>query len=300
MESIDNSITTPASAAVVQSQKTQKKKNRKTDTTIKDNLKNSMTNINNLINESPIITTLKNAVRNQSILRLDYKELKADQNIRMEDVDITDSNFVSLKNSIEKNGLIQNLVAEFIRIDNQNFKLILRSGHRRLRAIQLLAEEGKPQGKVPVKIVEKNSINVSIEENVLRKGMHFVEEANVYLELKQNNNWKDSDLIKYLDTNQKKVTRYLALAKLPTDIKETIFSNKNLFNSSFVFSKCIDIKRTHEEIRKILGDRINPPANKKSPKEIRADKLQMYFKKQKLNTEQEELVNKAFRYFKLI
>src|SRR5689334_23338674 len=126
----------------------------------------------------------------------------------------------SLITSIKEHGLLQ---AILIRPYQNSFEIV--AGHRRFHACKSLRWR-----HIPCKIKElddKQAFEIQITENIQRKSMSYLEEAEAFRKYVQDLGWGGtSELARKIGKSEEYVSHRIQLLKLPQDIKEKIMSNK--------------------------------------------------------------------------
>ncbi|MGN6709627.1 MAG: ParB/RepB/Spo0J family partition protein [Candidatus Nitrosocosmicus sp.] len=126
----------------------------------------------------------------------------------------------SLIASIKEHGLLQ---AILIRPYQNGFEIV--AGHRRFHACKSLRWR-----HIPCKIKElddKQAFEIQITENIQRKSMSHLEEAEAFRKYVQDLGWGGtSELARKIGKSEEYVSHRIQLLKLPQDIKEKIMSNK--------------------------------------------------------------------------
>jgi ParB family chromosome partitioning protein len=128
--------------------------------------------------------------------------------------------FDSLIISIKEHGLLQPIL---IRPYQNSFEIV--AGHRRFHACKSLRWR-----HIPCKIRElsdKQAFEIQITENIQRKSMSALEEAEAFRKYVQDLGWGGvTELSKKIGKSEEYVSHRIQLLKLPQDIKEKIMLNK--------------------------------------------------------------------------
>jgi ParB family transcriptional regulator, chromosome partitioning protein len=128
--------------------------------------------------------------------------------------------FESLTSSIKEHGLLQPIL---IRPYQNSFEIV--AGHRRFHACKSLRWR-----HIPCKIRElsdKQAFEIQITENIQRKSMSALEEAEAFRKYVQDLGWGGvTELSKKIGKSEEYVSHRIQLLKLPQDIKEKIMLNK--------------------------------------------------------------------------
>ena len=127
-----------------------------------------------------------------------------------------------LKNSIIERGIIQPLIVR--KSDDQEDKYELIAGERRWQAAQSAGLH-----EVPVVIIEADnlkSLELAIIENVQRKDLNPVEEAESYNNLIQNFGYDHEKVSQFIGKSRSHISNSIRLLSLPEKILDLIRNNK--------------------------------------------------------------------------
>ena len=127
-----------------------------------------------------------------------------------------------LKNSIKERGIIQPLIVR--KSDNQDDKFELIAGERRWQAAQSAGFH-----EVPVLIIEADnlkSLEFAIIENVQRKDLNAVEEAESYKNLIENFGYDQEKVSKFIGKSRSHISNSLRLLTLPEKLIDMIRHQK--------------------------------------------------------------------------
>ena len=127
-----------------------------------------------------------------------------------------------LANSIKERGIIQPLIVR--KFDDQNDKYELIAGERRWQASQNAGLH-----EVPVVIIEADnlkSLEFSIIENVQRKDLNPIEEAEGYKKLIDEFGYDQDKVSKFIGKSRPHITNCLRLLTLPEKVKKLISEEK--------------------------------------------------------------------------
>jgi len=126
----------------------------------------------------------------------------------------------SLVSSIKEHSLLQPIL---IRPYQNNFEIV--AGHRRFYACKSLRWR-----HIPCKIREMNdkqAFEIQLTENIQRKSMSALEEAEAFRKYVQDLGWGGvTELAKKISKSEEYVSHRIQLLKLPQDVKEKIMLNK--------------------------------------------------------------------------
>jgi ParB family chromosome partitioning protein len=157
-----------------------------------------------------------------------------------------DSDFEMLVNSIREHSLLQPIL---IRPLSNGFEIV--AGHRRFQACRTLRWRF-----IPAKIRElsdKQAYEIQLTENIQRKSMDPVEEAEAFRRYVVDFGWGGvSELARKIGKSEEYVSHHLQLLKLPSDIKVKIANN------SLKVSQAIEIAEISPDKRsKIVSQVVN-------------------------------------------
>ena len=148
-------------------------------------------------------------------------------------VDTNTLEFKQLTESIQEFGLLQNLVVEFHQIDHEKYRFVLVSGFRRLTAMKLVSYS-KPIPVLPI-LPTFGTRGQALSENIHRSSLHFIEEAETFLELKDKEGRSEDYIGNLFERSEASVGEYIKLAQiLPEKAKELVISNKDVFSVTYM------------------------------------------------------------------
>ena len=179
-----------------------------------------------------------------------------------------------LKNSIKERGIIQPLIVRKSVDQNDKFELI--AGERRWQAAQSAGLH-----EVPVVVIEADnlkSLEFAIIENVQRKDLNAIEEAESYKNLIENFGYDQEKVSKFIGKSRSHISNSLRLLTLPDKIVDMIKSEKisqghakiliGLNNALLVAEKIINKKlsvRQTENLVRLLKNGSKKIKNIKDP-----------------------------------
>ena len=166
-----------------------------------------------------------------------------------------------LTNSIKERGIIQPIVVR--RSEDQDGKYEIIAGERRWQSAQNAGLH-----EVPVIIIKANnlkSLEFAIVENVQRKDLNPIEEAEGYKRLIDDFNYDQEKVSKFIGKSRAHISNCLRLLSLPKEVIELIIEEKisqghakilvGLENAFFLAKKIIDKKlsvRQSEHLIRVL------------------------------------------------
>ena len=176
-----------------------------------------------------------------------------------------------LTNSIKERGIIQPLIVR--KSDDQDNKFELIAGERRWQAAYQSLHE------VPVVVIKADnlkSLELAIIENVQRKDLNSIEEAESYQNLIDNFGYDQEKVSQFIGKSRSHISNSIRLLSLPEKIIDMIRNNKisqghakilvGLENALLLAEKIIKKKlsvRQTESLVKILKNGIKRNINKK-------------------------------------
>ena len=217
--------------------------------------------------------------------------------------------FRSLVASIDAYGILQSIVVEYRETSNKTFDLVCVSGHRRLEALR----KSERKEKIPAKLVMFNrkgaSVGIALSENVNRQNLHFIELADSYLFLHENEEMTPRTLAERFDKNERTVSTYLKMAKWPNEIKNIILENQDIFPLRYIWDNFAKKNVSKGQILRMLKMKLNKPSkdsssqsksSKPKSKIERMKKLDSYFLSQEISSDLRSEIIKALEFLKLI
>ena len=175
-----------------------------------------------------------------------------------------EDNLLDLTNSIKERGIIQPIIVRKSSDDNSKYEII--AGERRWLAAQKAGLH-----EVPVVITEADdlkSLEFAIVENVQRKDLNPIEEAESYKKLIDDFSYDQEKVSKFIGKSRSHIANFLRLLSLPREVLNHIKNNEltvghakilvGLENAVFVAKKIIEKKlsvRQAENLVKIFKTR---------------------------------------------
>tara|TARA_B100001175_G_scaffold316526_1_gene330677 strand:- start:2458 stop:3309 length:852 start_codon:yes stop_codon:yes gene_type:complete len=163
-----------------------------------------------------------------------------------------------LSNSIKERGIIQPIVVR--RSENQDGKYEIIAGERRWQAAQNAGLH-----EVPVIIINADnlkSLEFAIVENVQRKDLNPIEEAEGYKRLIDEFNYDQDKVSKFIGKSRAHISNCLRLLSLPKEVKELIIEEKisqghakvlvGLENAHFFARKIIEKKLSVRQVENLI------------------------------------------------
>ena len=219
--------------------------------------------LSSLIGDSQKIDNKKN-VSISSLVRNKYQPRKKFDEISLEE----------LTNSIRERGIIQPIIVRPSSDEQDKFEII--AGERRWQAAQYAGLH-----EVPVVIINADnlkSLEFAIVENVQRKDLNPIEEAEGYKRLIDEFSYDQNKVSKFIGKSRAHISNSLRLLSLPQEIIELIIEEKlsqghakilvGLDNAILLAKKIISKKlsvRQAESLVRMLKSSSNSPSRKKDP-----------------------------------
>ena len=167
--------------------------------------------LSSLIGDSEI-TENKSTISISSIVRNKYQPRKKFEKESLEE----------LANSIKERGIIQPIIVK--KSDDQDDKFEIVAGERRWQAAQNAGLHEVPA--VVIKADNLKSLEFAIVENVQRKDLNPIEEAEGYKKLIDEFRYDQEKVAKFIGKNRTYITNCLRLLTLPQKIIEYIIDEK--------------------------------------------------------------------------
>ena len=133
-----------------------------------------------------------------------------------------EDNLQDLTNSIKERGIIQPIIVRKSSDDNSKYEII--AGERRWLAAQKAGLH-----EVPVVITEADdlkSLEFAIVENVQRKDLNPIEEAESYKKLIDDFSYDQEKVSKFIGKSRSHIANFLRLLSLPREVLNFIKSNE--------------------------------------------------------------------------
>ena len=124
-----------------------------------------------------------------------------------------------LAESIKENGVFQPIL---VRKSLQGYELV--AGERRLRASKMADKETIPA--IVVDFDDRQMMEISLLENIQRKDLTPIEEANAYQQLIRKLDYTQDELAKRLGKSRANVANMLRLLSLPEEVKKLVNEGK--------------------------------------------------------------------------
>ena len=219
--------------------------------------------LSSLIGDGEKIDDKKN-ISISSLVRNKYQPRKKFDEVSLEE----------LTNSIRERGIIQPIIVRPSPDEEDKFEII--AGERRWQAAQFAGLHDVPV--VVINVDNLKSLEFAIVENVQRKDLNPIEEAEGYKRLIDEFSYDQDKVSKFIGKSRAHISNCLRLLSLPKEIIELIIEEKlsqghakilvGLENAIFLAKKIISKKlsvRQAESLVRILKSNSNSPSKKKDP-----------------------------------
>ncbi len=219
--------------------------------------------LSSLIGDSEKIDN-KKSVSIGSLIRNKYQPRKKFDEVSLEE----------LTNSIRERGIIQPIIVRPSTDQEDKFEII--AGERRWQAAQYAGLHEVPV--VVINVDNLKSLEFAIVENVQRKDLNPIEEAEGYKRLIDEFSYDQDKVSKFIGKSRAHVSNCLRLLSLPQELIELVIEEKlsqghakilvGLDNAIFLAKKIISKKlsvRQAESLVRILKSNSNSPSQKKDP-----------------------------------
>jgi len=219
--------------------------------------------LSSLIGDSEKIDNKKN-VSISSLIRNKYQPRKKFDEVSLEE----------LTNSIRERGIIQPIIVRPSSDQKDKFEII--AGERRWQAAQYAGLHEVPV--IVINVDNLKSLEFAIVENVQRKDLNPIEEAEGYKRLIDEFSYDQDKVSKFIGKSRAHVSNCLRLLSLPQELIELVIEEKlsqghakilvGLDNAIFLAKKIISKKlsvRQAESLVRILKSNSNSPSQKKDP-----------------------------------
>ncbi|AJM92594.1 MULTISPECIES: ParB/RepB/Spo0J family partition protein [Nitrosopumilus] len=195
------------------------------------------------------------------------------------------SELVNLKSSIKEHGLLQPIV---IRPLDHGFEIV--AGHRRFSACKSMRWRF-----IPSKIrdlSDKQAYEIQLTENIQRKSMDPIEEAEAYQKYVNEYGWGGvSELGKKIGKSEEYVSHRMQLLKLPDDVREKIVHNDLSVSQALELTN-VDASMKSEFVDEIVGNKLTVKQIRIMKKKTK-EETELYKPSPNKNSKTLNLVNKS-------
>lgn len=153
-----------------------------------------------------------------------------------------------LANSIKEKGVLQPLI---VRKKGENYELV--AGERRLKASMIAGLKEVP---VIVKdLDEKESLEITLIENLQREDLNPIEIANIYKRFVEELGYTHEDLARKIGVERSSITNALRLLRLPQWIKDKIIEGKLSAGHGRILLSLKDEEEQRRFVEKVLKEK---------------------------------------------
>ena len=178
-------------------------------------------------------------------LTLDIKEIRPNPYQPRKEFD--NSALQELADSIKENGIIQPVI---VRKAINGYELV--AGERRLRASKLAGLKDIPA--IVREFDDKQMMEISLLENIQRKDLTAIEEAEAYEQLIKKLNYTQDQLAKRIGKSRANVTNLLRLLKLPQEVRKMINDGKLSYGHARTLLAFDDDKKIIEVAKRCVNE----------------------------------------------
>ncbi len=198
-----------------------------------------------LISDKPKTTAPKQAL---NIEYIDVSKIKTSSYQPREN--FSENQLNELASSIKEKGILQPLI---LRQTSQGYELI--AGERRLRAAKILKI---PQVPAIVRDADnKDSLTISIVENVQRQQLNPIEEAHAFKRLIGEFAISQEDVAKAVGKDRSSISNTLRLLNLPKEIQEEVSRDRISMGHARALLSLADTKDQMEFFEKVLKNSLS-------------------------------------------
>ena len=154
-----------------------------------------------------------------------------------------------LADSIKENGVFQPILVRK-RKTGSGYELV--AGERRLRASKLAGKDSIPA--IVVDFNDQQMMEISLLENIQRKDLTPIEEAQAYDQLIRKLGYTQDELAKRIGKSRSNVTNMLRLLNLPTEVKKLVNDGKLTYTQARALLAVEDEERMVELARQAVNE----------------------------------------------
>jgi ParB family chromosome partitioning protein len=228
---------------------------------------------------NPLLESVRRNVNR--VVMLPIELLLIEENVRRQ-VDKTSPEFASLVDSIRESGIRQNIIVDLQDEDEENFKLVVIAGQRRILA-------GKKAGVKQVAALvlrmkgRGDRLVEGLAENLLREDLHCLDQADAYAALVEEG-WTEGEIAEKFERRRRTILQFLRLARYPQKAKDLIRANRGVFTTNLLFNKFVaKTWKSDDELLQALKEAVNGKRAQPQPSA-------------KMTTTQNRLVKSVSRY----
>ncbi|EOC99424.1 nucleoid occlusion protein [Caldisalinibacter kiritimatiensis] len=170
-----------------------------------------------------------------------------------------------LSQSIKAYGVIQPISVR--KLAENSYELV--AGERRLRASEMANLESIPA--IVVEMKDKDSAAMALIENLQRRDLNFIEEAEAYYNLINDHGMTQQELAEKIGKNQSTVANKLRILRLPVEVKKMIIENGLTERHARALLKLPDKELQIKVLEKVIKNELNVKKTEKLIKDILED-----------------------------
>jgi ParB/RepB/Spo0J family partition protein len=210
---------------------------------------------------NPLLESIRRNVNRVVMLPIDL--LLIEENVRGR-VEEKSPEFASLVDSIRERGIRHNVIADLRDEDEENFKLVVVAGQRRILA-------GKKAGVKQVAVLvlrmkgRGERLLEGLSENLHREDLHCLDQAEAYAALVEEG-WSEGEIAEKFERRRRTILQFLRLARYPQKAKDLIRANPEVFTTNLLFNKFIARNwKSDDELLEALKEAVNGRKPNPSP-----------------------------------
>jgi len=202
---------------------------------------------------NPLLESLRRNVNRVVMIPIDI--LIIEENVRRQ-VDQKTPEFLSLVDSIRENGIRQNIIVDLQDADEDEFKVVVIAGQRRVLAGK---KAGVKQGAALVLRMSSRGERLveGLAENLLREDLHCLDQAEAYAALIEEG-WTEEEIAEKFERRRRTILQFLRLARYPQKAKDLIRAHRETFTAYLLFNTFVAKKwKSDDELFRALKERVN-------------------------------------------
>ncbi len=186
----------------------------------------------------------------EPVLEIDVSKISP--NPRQPRVRFEQSALRELADSIKEQGVLQPIIVTAKAGFDENYELV--AGERRLRAAKIADLKKIPA--IVKKYSEERKLEVALIENVQRENLNIIEEAKVYLNLRDDFDLSLQEIADNVGKNPEYVSVAMKMLELPAEIQKLVAEHKISRNHGILILKLGDVEKMILLAKKILDDKL--------------------------------------------
>lgn len=156
-----------------------------------------------------------------------------------------------LADSIREQGVLQPIIVTK-KGGSDNYELV--AGERRLRAAKMAGLKKIPA--IVKKYSEERKLEVALIENVQRENLNIIEEAKVYLNLRDDFDLSLQEIADNVGKNPEYVSVAMKMLELPAEIQKLVAERKLSRNHGILILKVGDVEKMILLAKKVIDDKL--------------------------------------------